>query len=809
MATLVAKLLGPACFIYPGLADRIISIMHDLKRLHREALPFLYLVSSLRNPFLFDVTGERTDDLKAQYLSEYSSIWSYRTQLMVLFNGVVSSGDEATTRVRRREMLERAGLRGAIRFLVAEKPTEEFRNQVVLYNQDREEDSELLNNELKDKSVDVNDSIQLLQSTFQQIQQLPNATLLSWLLSSITRHVTSIAVSAKDGAENAMIRDEVNTILLLVQATTKSLHSSIASFDSQENSKLVWRSNFYDSAIEIIGVPESLAAAAASPQETGQMDKLMEEIQRLQLLVHALREERGNRQMMKSLNSEIETAIKKRLEKDTEAAESADDLPLPAAELQPSRMQPNTSDDWDALITKAPKPTKNLQWENTTAVSSTSPLWQELFTTAYQQNLSLLLNEDTQSQLLGLFEKPEARLSVVAGSASVLAETKGPVRIFKDQLSRSIEIFLAATRKSPLELVDAILKVNSAILNLDVISRIQSLLPPPDVLDSLLAYKGPTEDLGKAEAFILALFAIPRIQVRLRCLAYYHRFAEEYSLIIPDITIVRAAVQEVQASEKLKIILQLVLVTGNFLNAGTFRGNARAFKIKSLLNLKDTASNGSGASPTLLHFLARALEKLDGDYVNFMNDMPNVEAASRVSINSLSESVKDLAAGFKFVKAEVAEPKSNMLPEDQFRTVFDIFCEKSGKKLGKLQDNVALMWSEVQTLFSLFSEDCDEPERFFESLLKFSRALNQAHQENIFYDLESSRESFYSNIRDDNDASYDQGLAEIASTPSARIEEADDAAKQMASLELTKLVMGGGSLASTRKTIKKVMQSNA
>lgn len=89
----------------------------------------------------------------------------------------------------------------------------------------------------------------------------------------------------------------------------------------------------------------------------------------------------------------------------------------------------------------------------------------------------------------------------------------------------------------------------------------------------------------------------------------------------------RRAVQ-VQASEPLTRILEVILALGNILNRGSTRGNAAGFKLSSLTKLVETKA--ANKSTTLLHYLAKTVEAKSAELVSFAKTLPTLEAGSRI-----------------------------------------------------------------------------------------------------------------------------------------------------------------------------------
>ena len=70
------------------------------------------------------------------------------------------------------------------------------------------------------------------------------------------------------------------------------------------------------------------------------------------------------------------------------------------------------------------------------------------------------------------------------------------------------------------------------------------------------------------------------------------------------------ACEELKGSRTFTKLLEAVLKTGNRLNTGTFRGDAKAFKLDTLLKLSDV--KGVDGKTTLLHFVIQEIIKAEG-----------------------------------------------------------------------------------------------------------------------------------------------------------------------------------------------------
>ena len=159
-----------------------------------------------------------------------------------------------------------------------------------------------------------------------------------------------------------------------------------------------------------------------------------------------------------------------------------------------------------------------------------------------------------------------------------------------------------------------------------------------------------------------------------------------------------------------------------------------------------TAKGGSDC-PTLLHYLARVLLRTDPQLVDFLSDLPNVEAAARrtssiylsyrhalihclVSVQSISQSVSSIASGLVQVKSEIATLKQSRtaIPNDRFVLVMQPFVRDVDNSITALRNMGQSLDTELKSLLIYYGENPDSPEApkpedFFNLILTFSSSL--------------------------------------------------------------------------------------
>lgn len=317
--------------------------------------------------------------------------------------------------------------------------------------------------------------------------------------------------------------------------------------------------------------------------------------------------------------------------------------------------------------------------------------------------------------------------------SSTSAKNQNVTTLLDITRAQNVGIMLSRIKLSVSEIRRAILEVNDQKLSLDDLKAISKQLPTIEESNRIKDF----EDVGKlakADQFFFAIIDIPRLTERMDCMLFRRKVELEIEEIRPELNIVRNASHELKASVRFKRVLQGVLTVGNALNASTFRGGARGFKLDSLMKLKETkTAKATSECPTLLHYIARVLLKTDPALITFVEDTPHIEAAARVSVQTLITSVNALAGGIRQVNTEIAylEGHSQVLGGDRFVTTMKPFVRKTSPELSALQKMTEAVENDLRSLLVYYGEpvdspDAPKPEDFFAMICSFSQALQKA-----------------------------------------------------------------------------------
>uniref|UniRef100_A0A6I8PWD1 Diaphanous related formin 1 n=1 Tax=Xenopus tropicalis TaxID=8364 RepID=A0A6I8PWD1_XENTR len=292
-------------------------------------------------------------------------------------------------------------------------------------------------------------------------------------------------------------------------------------------------------------------------------------------------------------------------------------------------------------------------------------------------------------------------------------------------------IFLGSFRMPYEEIKNVILQVNEEVLTESMVSNLIKQLPEPDQLQMLTEFKNEYKDLAEPEQFGVVMCSVPRLRPRLNAILFKLLFNEQIENIKPDIVSVTAACEEVQKCQSFASLLEITLLVGNFMNAGSRNADAYGFDISFLCKLKDTKS--ADQKTTLLHFLVETCENDYPDVLKFPDEMVHVEKASRVSAETLQKNLDQM-------KKQIADLQRDIDSFPPTEDEKDKFVEKMTisfyYKLIKIYTKLCMMHENMLSLFQdlgkyfVFDPKKTSIEEFFADLQNFRNMFLHALKEN-------------------------------------------------------------------------------
>ncbi|CDW55036.1 FH2 domain containing protein [Trichuris trichiura] len=299
------------------------------------------------------------------------------------------------------------------------------------------------------------------------------------------------------------------------------------------------------------------------------------------------------------------------------------------------------------------------------------------------------------------------------------------INLLDAKRSINVNIFLKQFRGGVAELANSIRSNKAEDIGAEKLRSMIKILPEPDEVETLNAFAGDRSKLGDAERFFLHLLEIPNYRLRVEAMLLKTEFASIVEAMKPSVEVMIKAAKELMKNSALPELLYIVLLVGNYLNTGAYSGNAFGFRLVSLWNLFELRANRPDV--TLLHCVAAEAERKNTALLLFSEQLPNLQKASKLSMDALLADYRCLQERIGQATAQVTK-----CDNEQLFNEISLFLESakkelkavdsSLKQLEQLRVQVAEFFCEEVQPFKL--EDC------FKVIASFQSRFAQAVQEN-------------------------------------------------------------------------------
>ncbi|KAL1500812.1 hypothetical protein ABEB36_006253 [Hypothenemus hampei] len=276
----------------------------------------------------------------------------------------------------------------------------------------------------------------------------------------------------------------------------------------------------------------------------------------------------------------------------------------------------------------------------------------------------------------------------------------------------------------------ALLRCDESILSETVTEQLIQYLPPTDKLNQLREYKDKYKDLPEAEQFCVKISEVKRLLPRLKSISFKHHYIEMVKDLKPDIVAATAACEEVKKSKKFAKILELILLMGNYMNSGSKSGSAYAFEMNFLTKLTSTKDGQN--KQTLLHYIAEIVETKWPDLLKFYDEMPHIDQASRVSLETIQKSLRQMDVNIKNLKTDLENNRIPQSEDDRFVEVMDSFSKEAREQCDVMLEMLKKMENLFNGLAEYYAFDKQKYplEEFFTDLKTFKDSFIQAKLDN-------------------------------------------------------------------------------
>jgi len=314
-----------------------------------------------------------------------------------------------------------------------------------------------------------------------------------------------------------------------------------------------------------------------------------------------------------------------------------------------------------------------------------------------------------------------------------------PSKISLLDLRRAQTIGIMLSRfKLPLAAVSrAIQRMDARALTLDDVNALKSFLPTEEEVKLLRAYRGDLELLAPPDLHFVNLMQIPFLERRLEAFAFILSFDSRVKILKASIDNVKEGCVEVTRSEDLKFLFSSILALGNTLNDGSFAGNAKGFKLESILKLGELKSNVGKQPADFFLYLVEKFYKDRPKLFDLPDKFQHVSRASRECFLDLEKECNCLLEGMRNLK--------DLLKEGDQDSVLTGVIQAFHSRTSDIPTDLSRELSQVQDSFKKVAEflaeevDDGSPGSLFTILHSFACKLEQ--EKNALLRREAEKEA--------------------------------------------------------------------
>jgi hypothetical protein len=391
---------------------------------------------------------------------------------------------------------------------------------------------------------------------------------------------------------------------------------------------------------------------------------------------------------------------------------------------------PCPSNPFASMLVKT-KSLRRIYWEKLRdQIISVDSYWNKV-------NVSqVILEEKALESLFEIKQKRKSAASDDDSSSDIDTPSKPAKKMFEkvslldEKKSRQIDLLMRKLKFGPEEVRTHILQVNERVITVELLSLLVKCLPTEEEVKKVVSYSGDFNLLGDAEKVVHVLSTVPMLTIRLEVWLFKCTFTDLIEEARYQLESVKKALACVRESESFMKLLAHLLALGNFLNQGTRDGNARGFKLSSLVRFCDSKS--ADGTIYLLDYFVDWVSRTSPMVNDFLVEFKSVEVVANISQEMLEKSVTTLKE-----RCAVAEELFEQIDDsdvcgddDKFVSLLEDFLQFAPVQVQKTEEDLRLLLSDFKQLAKSFGhvnmEESFSWNDFFADLMTFSESYHKA-----------------------------------------------------------------------------------
>lgn len=214
------------------------------------------------------------------------------------------------------------------------------------------------------------------------------------------------------------------------------------------------------------------------------------------------------------------------------------------------------------------------------------------------------------------------------------------ITLLDPKRSLNVNIFMKQFKQSHAEVAALIRDCKSTDIGTERLRGFMRILPEDEEVSMIREFNGDLEKLGNAERFYWELIKVPHYLVRLQGMIQMEEVKPAVDELKPQISMILKVSDQILSSESIREFFAYILTVGNFINMGSYAGNALGFRLNTVSKLWETRGNRPGM--TLMHYLVQSAQDEELDILDFTETLGDLSKVARLSVDGLTGEVTTL-----------------------------------------------------------------------------------------------------------------------------------------------------------------------
>ncbi|XP_063413074.1 protein diaphanous homolog 2-like isoform X6 [Mytilus trossulus] len=372
-----------------------------------------------------------------------------------------------------------------------------------------------------------------------------------------------------------------------------------------------------------------------------------------------------------------------------------------------------------------PMQTKRLNWNQVQAKKlEKDSFWVQVREDQYE-------DESLFQGLIENFGVTKAKIMNTSEAAEKKPTKKAKeLKVLDPKAAQNLSILLGSIKVPYPEIKRRIVEVDEEKLSSSILESLIRYMPEPEQMKQLEKLQDQYNDLSEPEQFSVTMCGIKRVTPRLNSMLFKMQFPDMVQDIKPNLVSAIEACEEVKNSTKFSKLLELILLMGNFLNAGSRNAQSVGFEISFLPKLANTKAQDG--KTTLVHFIANIVEQKYPELVGFLDEFTHLDKAARVSEETVTKNLKSMEKQLKQLETDIKNISKNNVDGDRFAEVMNSFITSAKDQadvLSGMQKKMESLYKEMGKFYA-FDYKKYSFEEFFQDIKAFRDSFSNAMKEN-------------------------------------------------------------------------------